>query len=80
MKKQALKTSAKDINHPCEQLPEVRLTKKESKIFMTIIRCIFYRHFHAMCIVGFSGKRHLSYQILEISLELRILDIRICAF
>ena len=34
MKKQELKTSARDINRPCEQLPEVRLSKKESKIFM----------------------------------------------
>ena len=39
MKKQELKTSASDTNRPCEQLPEVRLTKKASKFFTQNVLC-----------------------------------------
>ena len=39
MKKQELKTSARYINHPCEQHPEVRLVKKASKFFEQNIKC-----------------------------------------
>ena len=40
MKKQDLKTSAIDIDRPCEHLSEVKLTKKASKIFMQNNICV----------------------------------------
>jgi hypothetical protein len=40
MKKQDLKTSAIDIDHPCEHLLEVKLTKQASKIFMQNSICV----------------------------------------
>ena len=39
MKKQDLKTSAIDIEHPCEHLSEVKLTKKACKFFTQNVKC-----------------------------------------
>ena len=49
MKKQDLKTSAIDIDHPCEHLSEVKLTKKASKIFMQNIICVSCLLRKALC-------------------------------
>ena len=55
MKKQDLKTSAIDIDHPCEQLPEIRLTKKASKFFTQNIKCRVQAIREALCHMGLAN-------------------------